>query len=91
METMFIGIGIAAIALGCAAWGIFDRWIAYKEKIAETENIAGRKIAALTDENRLLTDHVSIMHDRIANLERIATDKQSSSAKLSDQIEKLRT
>lgn len=53
-----------------------------------------RKIGLLTDENQRLTNQVSRLEERLAVLERIATDANSVSAKqtraLSDEIESLR-
>lgn len=90
MEMIFFGLGLTGIAVCAAGWGMFDRWIEHKEKMAERDNDAKRKIAALSQENRQLSEHVTAMHDRIASLEHIATDSVSSSAKLSNEIEKLR-
>jgi len=90
METLFLGIGMAAIAIGCASWGIFDRWIGYKEKLAERDNDANKKIVLLSQENDRLNAHVTEMHDRLAMLEQSAIQSESSSVKLSNKIESLR-
>ncbi|MEO1044650.1 MAG: hypothetical protein AAFX04_04350 [Pseudomonadota bacterium] len=49
-----------------------------------------RKVELLTSENEQLTGKISRLEERISVLERIATDKEGSAAKLSDEIEKLR-
>lgn len=49
-----------------------------------------RKVELLTQENEKLTGKISHLEERIAVLERIATDKHSSSSRLSEEIERLR-
>ncbi|MEO1044649.1 MAG: hypothetical protein AAFX04_04345 [Pseudomonadota bacterium] len=91
MEALFFGIGIGIVGMSAAAWGMFDRWVEHKEKLAEKDDVASQKIAALSSENEQLSQHIIAMHDRVAMLERIATDRETSSAKLSDEIENLRS
>lgn len=90
MEALFFGMGIGIVGMSIAAWSMFDRWIEHKEKLAERDDASGQKIAALASENAELTEHITAMHDRVVMLERIATDRETGSAKLSQDIEDLR-
>jgi hypothetical protein len=84
------------VALCTGGW-LINNWIRAKHGYAledewggKTDKIgpdADRKIALLTSENENLGDKVSRLEERIAVLERIATDK---GVRLADEIESLR-
>jgi len=89
-----IGLGMAAIAISCAIWAMFDRWIKYKEgqrdnsqNGAVTDKIQNH-VTLLSNENGELNDKMLRLEDRIAVLERIATDPAKRTAL---EIENLRT
>ena len=87
---------IAIVAICTGGW-LANNWIRAKhgypledEWGGKTEKIgpdADRKIALLTSENEPLGGKISHLEERIAVLERIATDK---STRLADEIESLR-
>jgi len=93
------GFVIAIIAVTTAGW-LINNWIRARHgypledewggKTPKGELDSGRKIELLTNENEQLAGKVGRLEERLAVLERIATDKESSSARLSDEIEKLR-
>lgn len=88
---------IVAIVMICTAGWIFNNWIRARHgypledewggKTAKADPEAGRKIELLASENAGLGNKISHLEERIAVLERIATDKSS---RLSDEIENLR-
>ncbi|MFN5632696.1 MAG: hypothetical protein ACK473_11900 [Sphingomonadales bacterium] len=88
---------IVAIVLICTAGWIINNWIRARhgypledEWGGKTERAlpdAERKIGLLTSENEALTGKISRLEERVAVLERIATDKSS---RLSEEIENLR-
>jgi hypothetical protein len=90
------GFVIAIIAVCTGGW-VINNWIRAKHGYAledewggKTDKIgpdADRKIALLTSENENLVGKISHLEERIAVLERIATDK---STRLADEIESLR-
>lgn len=51
---------------------------------------ADRRVTLLSSENEKLTGKVSRLEERIAVLERIATDANSKASRLADEIEELR-
>lgn len=86
---------ILIVALSMGAW-VITTWIRAKHGIIEDEDgnerfagdpAAGRKIELLTNENEKLHGQVGRLDERIAVLERIATDKPS---RLSAEIDNLR-
>lgn len=87
-------IWIVAICTG--GW-LVNNWIRAKHGYALEDEWGGktdkglpdadRKIALLTNENESLTGKINHLEERIAVLERIATDK---STRLADEIESLR-
>jgi hypothetical protein len=90
------GFVIAIIAMSYGAWMVTS-WIRAKHgyplegewggSITKADPEGERKIALLTSENDKLHNQVSRLEERIAVLERIATDTPS---RLSAEIEKLR-
>ena len=87
---------IAIVVVMTVGW-LINNWIRAKHgypledewggKTAKADPEAGRKIELLTSENAGLGNKISHLEERIAVLERIATDKSS---RLSDEIENLR-
>ncbi len=87
---------IAIIALSIAGW-VITSWIRAKHgyplegewggTVTKQDPEADRKITLLSTENEKLTGQISRLEERIAVLERIATDKPS---RLSAEIENLR-
>ena len=87
---------IAIIAICTVGW-IVNNWIRAKHgypledewggKTVKADPEAERKIHLLSSENETLNGKVGHLEERIAVLERIATDKSS---RLSDEIENLR-
>ena len=90
---------IAIIGLSIAGW-MFTTWIRAKHgypienewggTVDRTDPAADRKIALLEGDNAKLTDKIGRLEDRIAVLERIATENNGRSAQLADQIDQLR-
>lgn len=58
--------------------------------VHRTDADADRKIRLLTDDNAKLASQVSRLEERIAVLERIATEDGGKAAQLADQIDSLR-
>lgn len=94
------GFVIAIVMLSMSAW-VFTTWIRAKhgypledqwtgKVIERTQPDADRKISLLTNENEQLTGKIGRLEERIAVLERIATDANSSSSRLANEIESLR-
>lgn len=87
---------LAIIAMSMGAW-IVTTWIRAKHGypvdgewgglVSPTDPAAERKIALLESENGRLAGQIGRLEERIAVLERIATDK---SHRLADQIDALR-
>jgi len=90
------GFVIAIIAISTFGW-VVTSWIRAKHgypvegewggTVDRTNPDADRKIALLSTENGQLKGQISRLEERIAVLERIATDKPS---RLSDEIDSLR-
>jgi hypothetical protein len=90
------GFIIAIIAMSYAAW-MFTSWVRAKHgyplegewggSVAKADPDAERKIALLSGENERLTGQIGRLEERIAVLERIATDAPS---RLTAEIENLR-
>ncbi|MEE9434112.1 MAG: hypothetical protein V3V15_07730 [Sphingorhabdus sp.] len=90
------GFVIAIVALSMGGW-VFTTWIRARHGypledelgglIEKSDPEAGRKIELLANENEGLNNKVGHLEERIAVLERIATDKSS---RLSDEIDNLR-
>lgn len=90
------GFVIAIIAISTLGW-VVTSWIRAKHgypvegewggTVDRTNPDADRKIALLSTENGQLKGQISRLEERIAVLERIATDKPS---RLSDEIDSLR-
>ena len=87
---------LAIIAMSTMGW-IVTSWIRAKHgyplegewggKIMKSDPQADRKIELLSSENERLTGQIDRLQDRLAVLERIATDKP---ARLADEIDSLR-
>ncbi len=96
MEIGGIEFILAIIAISTLGW-IVTSWIRAKHgyplegewggTISKTDPQADRKIELLSNENERLTGQVDRLQERIAVLERIATDKP---ARLADEIDSLR-
>ncbi len=88
---------VIAIIVVCYAGWIINNWVRAKYGYDLEDEWGGktppslpdteRKIELLSNENENLTGRISNLEERIAVLERIATDKSS---RLSDEIENLR-
>lgn len=88
---------VVAIILVCTAGWVINNWIRAKHGYPLEDEWGGktdkglpdaeRKVALLTSENEQLTGKMSRLEERIAVLERIATDK---GVRLADEIESLR-
>lgn len=87
---------IAIIAISTGGW-LINNWLRARHgydledewggKTSPNLPDADRKIELLTSENENMTGKISHLEERIAVLERIATDKSS---RLSDEIENLK-
>ena len=87
---------LAIIAMSTFGW-IVTSWIRAKHgyplegewggKITKSDPQADRKIELLSSENERLTGQIDRLQERLAVLERIATDKP---ARLADEIDSLR-
>lgn len=96
MEWAGPGFVIAIIAISTIGW-VATSWIRAKHgyplegewggTVGKTEPAAERKIALLESENGKLVGQISRLEERIAVLERIATDKPR---RLADEIDSLR-
>ena len=90
---------LAIIAMSTLGW-MFTTWIRGKHgypvenewggTVHRTDPDADRKIKLLTDDNAKLASQVSRLEERIAVLERIATEEGGKAAQLADQIDRLR-
>ncbi len=90
---------LAIIALSIGGW-MFTTWIRAKHgypvenewggTVHRTDADADRKIALLTDDNAKLAGQIARLEERIAVLERIATENNGQAAQLADQIDSLR-
>lgn len=94
------GFVIAIIAICTAGW-VINNWIRAKHGFEPTDDWGGtgesrkaiadgRKIEVLTNENARLTGQVSRLEERIAVLERIATDPAERTARAIDALSTLR-
>jgi hypothetical protein len=94
----FEGPGLLAVIVGiCTAGWVLNNWIRAKHGYPLEDEWGGktpkevpdqnRKIALLTNENEQLVGKIGHLEERIAVLERIATD---NSVHLADEIERLR-
>ncbi len=61
-----------AFVLPMAIWGILDAWFKHREKMAKVSG--DTRVAKLKADKAELLDTVEQMQDRLAVLERIATD-----------------
>lgn len=90
---------LTIIALSFGAW-IITTWIRAKHGYPVENEWGGmvtpaspdtdRKIELLSTENGKLIDKITRLEDRIAVLERIATESNSRAAQLGEQIDRLR-
>lgn len=90
---------LAIIALSIGGW-MFTTWIRAKHgypvenewggTVHRTDPDADRKIALLSDDNAKLANQIGRLEERIAVLERIATEEGGRAAQLADQIDRLR-
>jgi hypothetical protein len=90
---------LTIIALSFGAW-IVTTWIRAKHgypvenewggMVTPTSPDTDRKIELLSTENGKLIEKITRLEDRIAVLERIATDSNSRAAQLGEQIDQLR-
>ena len=89
---------VIAIIVVCTAGWVINNWIRAKHGYALEDEWGGktdkslpeaeRKVALLSSENEQLTGKMSRLEERIAVLERIATDKGT---RIADEIEALRS
>ena len=84
-KEFFIAMMIFAFIGPLALWGIWDSWLRHRAQLAKL--YGGDKVARLTSENTELTEKVEMLEDRMAVLEKIATDPAINTAK---EIEQLR-
>lgn len=88
MEGTVILAGILVAAFGGSAiWGIMHTILEHRKEMAELELKHAGENRLLTAENDELKETVAHMQDRLAVLERIATDPARRTA---DEIEALR-
>ena len=90
---------LAIIALSIGGW-MFTTWIRAKHgypvenewggTVHRTDPDADRKVALLEGDNAKLAGQISRLEERIAVLERIATENNGQAAQLADQIDRLR-
>lgn len=90
---------IIIIALSIGGW-MFTTWIRAKHgypvenewggTVHRTDPDADRKIALLVTDNARFADQIGRLEERIAVLERIATETNGHAAGLADQIDRLR-
>ncbi len=90
---------IAIIAICTLGW-MFSTWVRARHgypienewggTVHRTDADADRKIALLEADNAKLADRIIRLEDRIAVLERIATEGEGRAARLADEIERLR-
>ncbi|PQM26172.1 hypothetical protein CVO77_13925 [Sphingopyxis lindanitolerans] len=90
---------LTIVALSIGGW-MFTTWIRAKHgypvenewggTVHRTDPDADRKIALLTDDNAKLAGQIGRLEERIAVLERIATEEGGRAAQLADQIDRLR-
>ena len=97
MSDLAVLIPVAAITIGPLAW-VANNWIRARHgfepesrrsrRKAEGEVSSDRQISLLSNENQGLKDKVVRLEERIAVLERIATDPAERTAR---EIERLRS
>jgi hypothetical protein len=90
---------LTIVALSIGGW-MFTTWVRAKHgypvenewggTVHRTDADADRKIALLTDDNAKLAGQIGRLEERIAVLERIATENHGQAAQLADQIDRLR-
>lgn len=90
---------LAIIALSIGGW-MFTTWIRAKHgypvenewggTVHRTDPDADRKIALLEGDNAKLAGQIGRLEERIAVLERIATENNGQAAQLADRIDRLR-
>ena len=97
MSDMALLIPIAAITVGPIAWA-FNNWVrarhgyephTYRRSLREKDNGEvddGRRVQLLTQENEQLHGKVGRLEERIAVLERIATDPAERTAREIDAL-----
>ncbi len=86
---------LAIIAISCGSW-VVNNWIRARHGYAPTNDWGmtdgsgklddNRKLALLTNENEKLTGQVGRLEERIAVLERIATDPAERTARAIDAL-----
>lgn len=91
---------VITIVMVCTAGWIINNWIRARHgyplenewggMTEKSDPAADRKIELLTSENAQLTGKIDRLQERLAVLERIATDTESSSNRLAEEINKLR-
>lgn len=94
MHEWGILVPIAAITVGPIAWAYNNRTRArygepterYEGEFAKRDKADGRAIALLSSENERLVGQVSRLEERIAVLERIATDPAERTARAIDAL-----
>ena len=88
MEGWMIGAGIMfAMFGGSAVWGIVHTILEHRKQMAELKHKHAAESHLLTAKNEDLKETIAHMKDRIAVLERIATDPAKRTA---EEIEALR-
>ncbi|MEL7188754.1 MAG: hypothetical protein AAGK17_04305 [Pseudomonadota bacterium] len=82
MEGWMIGAGIMILTFGgSAVWGVVHTILDHRKEMAELKFEHAGESKQLTDENSELKETIDHMKDRIAVLERIATDPAERTAR----------
>jgi|GEM_PF-2134503 len=86
VEEMFLN-ALLVVLVFSGVMGITSMFLSHRRNMAEIKHGRSDREAVLSDENNELRETVSLMQDRLAVLEQIATDPARRTA---DEIEKLR-
>jgi len=86
LEEFFLNTLLVVLAFS-GVLGLTSMFLSHRRSMAEIKHGKTDREAALSEENGELRETVSLMQDRLAVLEQIATDPARRTA---DEIEKLR-
>ncbi|WP_298308457.1 hypothetical protein [uncultured Erythrobacter sp.] len=86
LEEMFLNM-LLVVLVFAGVMGLTSMFLSHRRSMAEIKYGKSDREADLTEENGQLRETVSLMQDRLAVLEQIATDPARRTA---DEIEKLR-